>query len=437
MKSKLIILLFITILLNGCANYETITGYWTGSMEMNGKTIDMSIDLNSESKVFSSYDLMLIEQDISNLTIKDGNISFSIVLDVEVVFNGKISDNQITGTTTINGGPPNMNIVFTLTKHDEKPVKPYSIESLSVNSNNVTLSAEIYKPKTGGLHPAIVLLHGSSANLKSDCYFDADYFAKRGFEVLIFDKRGNGKSTGDYYLSNYDDLIADAIACLEELYSRESVDKNKIGLWGFSQGAMLLPKLVSKTNIPKFLIVKSPEVISVAEAAAFSDSLRVVNSGNSDLDGQTTAISHRRVEKMIREGKNSDEVELFIHQNAQNNHFMNQTGLYGNITIDKNEYNGFYWQGRTENFISYWENINIPTLVLLGERDQFVNAIRNEAILQSLGNPNIETKLFPLANHNLKKSFNPTTDSEFDWPRIIEGYSDTVDKWIEREITNR
>jgi pimeloyl-ACP methyl ester carboxylesterase len=434
MKIKLSVLLSILIFINGCANSENINGFWSGSMKMNGKTIDVIIDLDSEEKFFSSYDLMLFEQPISNLTIKNGIISFSVVLDVEIVFEGKISDNEISGIATINGGPPNMNIEFSLVKQAEKPVKPYSVESLAIKSTDVSLSADIYKPRTEGLHPAIVLLHGSSTNLKSDYIFDADYFAKLGFEVLIFDKRGCGKSTGNYYLSSYDDLISDAIVCLETMYNRESVDKNKIGLWGFSQGAMLLPKIVFKTNIPKFLIAKSPEIISVTEAASFSDSLRIVNSGNSELDGQIVAESHRTVEKMIREGKSYNEVETYIQQNAQQNIFMNQTGLYGNINIDKNEFNGFYWQGRKEHFVSFWESINIPTLVLFGDRDNFVNAERNISILKSLNNENIEIKLFPKANHNLKKSFNPTIDTEFDWPRIIEGYTDYVEKWIKSEI---
>ncbi|MBS4014490.1 MAG: alpha/beta fold hydrolase [Bacteroidetes bacterium] len=434
MKIKLSVLLSILIFMNGCANSENINGFWSGSMEMNGKTIDLSIDLNSKDKFFSSYDLMLLEQPISNLTIKNGIFSFSVILDVEVVFNGTILGEEITGTATINGGPPDMNIIFSLTKQAEKPVKPYSVESLTIKSNDVSLSVDIYKPYTEGLHPAIVLLHGSSTNLKSDYIFDADYFAKLGFEVLIFDKRGNGKSTGNYYLSSYDDLIADAIICLEIMYKRESVNKDKIGLWGFSQGAMLLPKIVSKTNIPKFLIAKSPEIISVTEAAAFSDSLRIVNSGGSELNGKIVAESHRKVEKMIREGKSYNEVELFIQENAQQNNFMNQTGLYGNINIDKNEYNGFYWQGRKEYFVSFWENINIPMLVLLGDRDNFVNAEKNNSILKSLNKENIEIKLFPKANHNLKKTFNPTIDTEFDWPRIIEGYSDYVEKWIKSEV---
>ncbi len=437
MKIKLGALLSMLIFVNGCANSENINGFWSGSMEMSGKTIDITIDLNSKYKTFSSYDLMLIEQPISNLKVNNDNIFFSFVLDVELYFKGELKNDQINGTVEMQNGPPNMNMTFNLTKQSKTPEKSYSIETLSIQSNDVVLSASFYKQNAKGKYPALVLLHGSTSNLKSDYAFDADFFAKQGFEVLIFDKRGSGKSTGDYYSSSNDDLISDAIVCLKTIYNRESVDKNKIGLWGLSQGAVLLPKIASKTNIPKFLIAKSPEVTSVVEAAAFSDSLRVKNSGNSELNAQIAAESHREVGRMIRKGDDYKSIEKFIYQNAQKYPFMNQTGLHDRINLNESVFNGFYWQGRIENFYSYWKNLNIPTVVLLGERDSFVDAKRNTSILKSLNNENIEIILFPKANHVLKKSFDPTIDTEFDFPRLIEGYSENVEKWIEKEITKR
>ncbi len=215
-------ILLILIIMNGCTNSETITGYWTGSMEMNGKTVDMSIDISQDKNMFSSYDLMLPDQPVSNLKFINGEISFSV---------------------------------------------------------------------------------------------------------------------------------------------------------------------------------------------------------NADSDGYIAAESHREIEKMIRKGIDYKDVEKFIHQNAETYGFMNQTGLYGNLSIDKNEFSGFYWK-----------DLNIPTLVLYGERDDLINAEKSEAIIKGLKNDNIVVKLFPRANHHLKKSFNPTIDNEFDWPRLTEGYSEIVKNWIRKEI---
>lgn len=435
MKIRLIIISIILLALNSCSHSNPISGYWTGSMEMNGKTVDISIAFNSENSSFSSHDLMLLGEPVSNLKVNNGNINFSIIIDAEMLFKGTIENDQISGTVSIQDGPPNMKIGFSLAKKlDTLPTKLYSTEKLNIKNKAGALSAEIYKPNSKELHPAIVLLHGSTTNLKNQYTFYADFFANLGFEVLIFDKRGNGESTGNYATSCYNDLEDDAIACLETMKNRESVDKNKIGLWGFSQGASLLPLIASKTDIITFLIAKSPEIISVAEAGAFSDSLRVLNFGNSPANGHVAAESHRQVAKMISTGSDYKAVENFINLNAQKYSFMNQTGLYGNIRISRNDFEGYYWMGQADNFYSYWKNLKTPTLVIYGEDDEYINAIKNESILKNLNNPKIEIKLFPRANHALKKAFNPVKYPDFDWPRVIEGYTDFVGKWVENEI---
>lgn len=435
LKAYLIVLGIALMVLSCGSTFKPVTGYWIGTMETNGKTVDISLDLNSGEKLFSSKDLMLSETPIRNLKMNNQDISFSVNLDVVMVFKGTLKDKRIQGAVSMQGGPPNLEISFKLEmKSQMTPVKFYTIEKLTIKSNDVKLSAEIYKPKTDTPHPALVLLHGSTTSLKGHYTFYADFFANLGLEVLIFDKRGNGESTGNYTTSNYNHLVDDAIACLETMKNRESIDKHKIGLWGFSQGAMLLPVVAAKTDIPSFLIAKSPEVVSVTEAGAYSDRLRVINSGNTPADGDIAAQSHRIVERMILNGSSYKEVQHFIEQNARKYPFMNQTGLYGNISIDKDEFEGYYWKGRVVNFRSPWKNLTIPTLVLFGEDDAFVDAVTNARIIQGFKNDNIQIKMFQRASHNLKKTINPAKYRDFDWPRVIERYTDFVEWWLHNEL---
>jgi len=434
MKMRITLSLLALLFLSSCSNSKPILGYWTGSMEMNGKTVDISLVFNSVKVIFTSNDLMLFEEPIADLKFKSNTISFSIDIETIFRFEGLVENGKIIGSVNIQDGPPNMKIDFSLVKKsDTLPTKVYSIEKLSVKNKDVNLSAEIYKPITNGLHPAIVLLHGSTTNLKKQYSFYADFFAKLGFEVLIFDKRGNSESTGNYSTASYDDLVEDAISCLMVLKNSKTVETTKIGLWGFSQGAMLLPYIMSKTNIPTFIIAKSPEIYSVSEAGAFSDSLRIVNMGNSPANGHIVAESHRHVEKMICNGSDYREVENYINQNAVKFNFMNQTGLYGNTSIDKSEYDGYFWKGREKDFYPYWKSLDVMTLVLFGEDDEYINASRNENTLLGFENTKITIKKFPRANHAMKKTFNPAKYPDFDWPRITESYLEYVEKWIENE----
>jgi uncharacterized protein len=431
------IILFVLLFFSSCRNSNPISGYWVGLMEMNEKTVDISLEFNSDKATFTSNDLMLFEEPIAELKFKSNKISFSIDIETIFRFEGVIENGKIIGDVKIPDLPPDMKINFSLVKKSDKlPPKSYSIEKLSVKSKGVNLSAEIYKPDTNKLHPAMVLLHGSTTNLKKQYSFYANFFANIGFEVLIFDKRGNGESTGNYPAASYDDLVDDAISCLMVLKSRKTVDTTRIGLWGFSQGAMLLPYVMTKTNIPSFLIAKSPEVYSISQSSAFSDSLRIVNRGSSPADGHIAAESHRQVGEMIHNGSDYKEVETYINQNAVKYNFMNQTGLYGNISINKSDFDGYYWKGRENDFYPYWKRIDIKTLVLFGEDDEYINANKNESSITGFNNPKIIVKKFTRANHAMKKTFNPAKYPYFDWPRITEGYLDYIEKWIKDEISN-
>jgi len=437
MSTRITLSLLALLLFNSCSNSNSFSGNWIGTMKMNGKTVDISISSDSEKNTFSSHDLMLMGEPLTDLKVNDKNLTFSVNLDAMMLFNGAIEKDEINGTVNMQNGPPDLKISFHLVKKTETlPAKSYSVEKLFITAMGAKLSAEIYKPASKDPHPAIVLLQGSTTNLKEQYTFYADFFAGYGYEVLIFDKRGNGESTGNYSTASYDDLVEDIIACLKVLKNRESVDKGKIGLWGFSQGATLLPLIVTKTEIPSFLIAISPEVINVAEAGAFSDSLRILNLGSSSINGHIAADSHRQVEKMIRNESSNKDVANFINQNALKYDFMNQTGLYSNITINKDDFEGFYWKGQADNFYTYWKDLKTPTLVIFGEDDEYVNAIKNSAVLKSINNKGIEIKSFPQANHALKKTFNPAKYPDFDWPRIKEGYLEYVEKWIYNE-TNK
>lgn len=433
---RTIIILSVILFLNSCSNANQLSGYWVGTMEMNGKTVDFSLDLNDST--ISSNDIMFQKQRIQNLSFKNGILKFSYTTyDVNISYEGILDDNNIKGNLKIQEMPPEIAMSFNLSKQsDTSPTKNYSIEKLIIASNGANISAEIYKPKTRIPHPAIVLLHGSfSDNPKSEFAFYADFFVKQGIEVLIFDKRGSGESTGNSVTATYENLAEDAIACLKVLNQRESIDKSKIGLWGISQGGMLLPFIASKTEIPSFLIAVSPDINGASEAAAFSDSLRVVNNGYTPEEGQIVAESHRKVAEMIRVGSDYSEVLLFINETAQKYRFMNETGLHDRVIIDKETFDGLYWSGRKYNFYNYWKNLKILTLVLFGSDDRYVDASKNKILLDKLNNE-IEIKLFPGANHILKKTVNPNNYSDFDFPRITDGYLEFVSKWIVEKLHN-
>src|SRR5262249_43483078 len=70
-------------------------------------------------------------------------------------------------------------------------------------------------------------------------------------------KRGCGASTGDWTTASQFDLAEDALAAVRLLKERPEIDSRRIGLWGMSQGASIIPLAAVRSSDVAFLIAVS------------------------------------------------------------------------------------------------------------------------------------------------------------------------------------
>lgn len=109
-------------------------------------------------------------------------------------------------------------------------------------------------------HPVIVYHHGNYGHL--EYYWDrVELLYKTGADVLVYDYRGFGKSTGT---SSEASMIEDATAVLSYLYSRTDVDTSQIYHYGFSLGGF--PALYSAANLHSAKGVITESVFASGEA---------------------------------------------------------------------------------------------------------------------------------------------------------------------------
>jgi pimeloyl-ACP methyl ester carboxylesterase len=105
----------------------------------------------------------------------------------------------------------------------------------------------------------------------------AELFAKNGFTVLTYDKRGVGESGGVYAgpevgTNNIDSvnlnlLAKDASSAVNKLHQ---IEKNlSIGLVGFSQAGWIIPIAASKNPLIEFMVLFSCPTITTLEQLRF------------------------------------------------------------------------------------------------------------------------------------------------------------------------
>ncbi|WP_144466657.1 alpha/beta hydrolase family protein [Bacillus nitratireducens] len=130
---------------------------------------------------------------------------------------------------------------------------------VAINSE-FTLRGTITKPKADGKYVAVVIIAGSGEidrdgmivplKLESNIYKDlAHVMARLGVVTLRFDKRGVGKSEGEFQKTGMWDLVSDIEATITYLKEQSFVDPENIILAGHSEGCMLATVVNARTPV--------------------------------------------------------------------------------------------------------------------------------------------------------------------------------------------
>jgi len=154
----------------------------------------------------------------------------------------------------------------------QNPVKPYPYREEEVTYENpqakTKLAATLTVPPGKGPFPAVLLMAGSGPHDRDESIMGhkpflvlADYLTRKGIVVLRADKRGVGKSTGDYSQAVMADFAADAEAGVAYLKTRSEVDVHKIGLVGHSEGGVeALMAAVNNHDVDFVIMMAGPGV---------------------------------------------------------------------------------------------------------------------------------------------------------------------------------
>ncbi len=127
---------------------------------------------------------------------------------------------------------------------------------VTFTSGNVALAGTLLLPDGPGPHAALVLVHGSGDGPREPLRTLAERFAADGLVVLIYDKRGSGRSQGSWVRASLDDLAADALAGMRLLRTRPEVDPRRVGVWAISQGGWVAPRMSAlEPDALAFLVV--------------------------------------------------------------------------------------------------------------------------------------------------------------------------------------
>ena len=158
----------------------------------------------------------------------------------------------------------------------------YETEDISFVSHGARLHGSIVYPQQAKFRFAVVFVHGSGKQARSLPV--ARRFAADGIVALVYDKRGAGRSEGDYENQqsvsekNIRLLADDAAAAFQFLRQHPRTKDLKLGFAGISQAGWIVPIAAEGSPGAAFLVLWSAPVCKVSEEDIFSKY-------TADLDG--------------------------------------------------------------------------------------------------------------------------------------------------------
>jgi len=291
-------------------------------------------------------------------------------------------------------------------------------------NDDLKLSGTLIAPKST-YKKVIIILPGSGKDTRNSHFKLTEEFLKKGIAVYRFDERGVGKSEGKF-TTTISGLTYDLAYAIKHLRAETKLKDKQIGVLGHSLGGMasiVAHQIFSDNNTQiDFLIQIASPVKSFSDASRYQiqtlpnyqvknrsnkelvqllDTLVHITSNNKYSQISDVALRNKGIEAIKAKGFALQDIKFWS---------------YTHIDLYKHDYEDAYKQ------------LQIPTMYLIGSKDQYVNPIAEVNRLKEIENPHITIKVMKNLNHYLTSGV-LTPDVLYN---IDVSATDAIMNWIEK-----
>ncbi|MBL8744614.1 MAG: alpha/beta fold hydrolase, partial [Myxococcales bacterium] len=378
----------------------------------------------------------LLPTDLKDVSIAGENMNFTLALpngaeSTHARFSLQRAAGQGTATGTLRQHGSTMQVsmrrlaegeVLRDESHPQTPLPPFPYderEASFTSKDGTKIAGTLTLPKKLGKHPAVMLITGTGEQDRDETLSGhkpflviADHLTRAGIAVLRVDDRGVGGSGGSTAKTGFDGKVEDVLAGMSWLASQPSIDPDRIGLLGHSEGGLLAPLAALKATTPKvafIVLLAGPGVKGTVLLTKQMDAtLKAQN-----VSAERLALGNagqKKVLDAVVAGANDDALRKIVTA-----HVLAIAKLSGGPELSetalKSQVDGAMLQVATpamRDFIKsnpapVLEKVRCPVLALGGALDLQVPGEENvaaiRAALEKGKNPDVETHVFPGLNH--------------------------------------
>jgi pimeloyl-ACP methyl ester carboxylesterase len=326
--------------------------------------------------------------------------------------------------------------------------KVFYEENVTYPSGQVTLAGGLRIPFGEGPFPAVVFVHGSGPGTRNQVSLLAHVFLHNGIAVLGFDKRGCGKSTGDWRRIDFPEMASDVLAGVKFLQNHEKINPRQVGLYGISQGGWIVALAASLSQEVAFIISHSGPGVSpkMQEFTMLTNMLTMSGISQKDIDSALEAMD--LMYTFGRTGKGADKLDAKVRELQRNPKLSEVTPPFSKDITWENLYEksgqtmgdpGWFFHLDVDfDPIPSYKKVRCPALILFGRHDFTVpveeSVERIEKALKESGHPDYTIRIFENGAHGL---FEVDTDNPFQPASpacFIPGYLEYLVTWLKKSI---
>lgn len=305
----------------------------------------------------------------------------------------------------------------------------------------VELAGILTVPRGPGPFPAVVLVAGSGPMNRDEEVFGhrpfavlADHLARRGLVVLRYDKRGVGKSTGDFAHATTQNFSGDAISAWDFLAARPEVDAKRVGAIGHSEGGMIVPTLAANRPETAFIVMLAGVGMSGGDLELLQSLLLKKADGMDPDELAFEEETTRRWIAMVKTGDSDDQIEQALRPRIK---AAAKSGEDAERAVAR--LHSPWWRFiLTHSAIPDLEKVRCPAMALNGSKDLQVppreNLVPIAQALARAGNTDFVIREMPGLNHLFQHA---VTGSESEYAGSKEAISPQVVAMVGGWIVDR
>ncbi len=459
MKKKIIalILCLISFLISNL-KAQDVTGDWNGVLEVMGTQLTLVFHIQQSDSgytaTFDSPDQGAMDIPFTTTEFNDEQLKL-IATNIGAFYEGELKSDSLIGTWNQGGQSFELNMsrdevekkAYVRPQEPAKPY-PYYVEEVTFKNerDSLTLAGTLTLPQENGTFPAVILISGSGPQNRNEEVFGhqpflvlADYLTRQGIAVLRYDDRGTAESTGDFATATSRHFANDVLSAIDFLKSRDEIDHNKIGLIGHSEGGLIAPIVVNRTDDVSFMILLAGTGVPGKEISRMQGRTLL------DVEVSDREVYNRFIDETVEIASSNQPNEIKKEELTQ--HYKNSKAVLAELLPDGIDFDAFIEQ-QVEGALRPWSQffynhdpadelrkITIPVISLIGSKDVQVPPEMNHPpirkALEEAGNDDFTIKELEGLNHMFQES---ETGSMLEYSEIEQTFSPIalkeITEWI-------